>query len=67
MEVLGSDLTCLTATSTRATQSHCFPHLPHSQPASGLRRQPELCQQAAGVLIRVAVQAAWFRGDMQGM
>ena len=23
--------------------------LPHSQPASGLRRQPELCQQAAGV------------------
>ena len=30
--------------------------LPRSHPASGLRRQPELCQQAAGVLIRMAVQ-----------
>jgi hypothetical protein len=29
--------------------------------------QPELCQQAAGVMIRMAVQSAWFRGDMQGM
>jgi hypothetical protein len=42
-------------------------HLPRTQPASGLRRQPELCQQAAGVLIRMALQSAWFRGDMQGM
>jgi hypothetical protein len=31
-------------------------HLPRSQPASRLRRQPELCQQAAGVVIRMAVQ-----------
>jgi hypothetical protein len=38
-----------------------------SQPASGLRRQPELCQQAAGVMIRLLMHAAWFRGDMQGM
>ena len=26
-------------------------HLPRSHPASGLRRQPELCQQAAEVVI----------------
>jgi len=29
-----------------ASRSH---HLPHSQPASGLRRQPELCQQVAAI------------------
>ena len=30
------------------TIGHSFT-IPHTQPASGLRRQPELCQQAAGV------------------
>ena len=40
--------------------SHCL------QPASGLRRQPELCQQSAGVVIRMALQwlptqSVWFR------
>ena len=43
------------------------PGSPRSQPASGLRCQPELCQQASGVLIRMAMQSAWFRGGMQGM
>ena len=38
-----------------------------SQLASGLRRQPELCQQAAGVMMRMPMQLAWFRGGMQGM
>ncbi len=41
-------------------------HLPRSQPASGLRRQPELCQQAVGVLIRMAVSSpalACFRTE----
>ena len=32
-----------------AEHSHPIHHLPRSQPAFGLRRQPELCQQGAGV------------------
>ena len=39
------------------TARRADPPLPHRQLASGLRRQPELCQQAAGVVIRMAVQS----------
>jgi len=37
-----------------ASRSH---HLPRTPPASGLRRQPELYQQAAGVMIRTCTTA----------
>jgi hypothetical protein len=39
-------------------------------PAFGLRRQPELCQQAAEVVIsplRTKSPLAWFQGDKQVM
>jgi hypothetical protein len=35
---------------------HRLTRITRSQLASGLRRQPELCQQAAGVMIRMASQ-----------
>jgi hypothetical protein len=40
-------------------------HLTRTQPAFELRRQPELCQQAAGVTIRTAAKwlpmhVSWF-------
>jgi hypothetical protein len=53
---------------------HRLPWITRSQPAFRLRRQPELCQQAAEEMIsplRMAVQslpihAAWFRGSCRG-
>ncbi len=56
--ILRQSVTTHPATSQRLTRN---------QPAFGLRRQPELCQQGAGVVIRMPTYAAWFRGDMQGM
>ena len=44
---------------TDATASH---HLPRSQPASGLRRQPELCQQAAEVTAQNGVAVGMVSG-----
>ena len=44
---------------TDATASH---HLPRSQPASGLRRQPELCQQTAEVTAQNGVAVGMVSG-----
>jgi len=59
---LAKDLECRQVKSeVQATANDCElmpaePPLPRSQPAIGLRRQPELCQQAAEVMIRMGVQ-----------
>jgi len=53
--------------SQRIQWIHRLTRITRNQPASGPRRQPELCRQAPELTFRMAVQSAWFRSAMQRM